>query len=317
LLNDGRTGHRRQVQALAHFLPLTYTVLPISLKPPWRWFAPYRLPGGLAAHAELIPTSAVVPTIIISCGRRSALAARWLQTHFVGAPKTVQILDCGLSPDCFNWVIAPQHDRLEGDNVIQTIGSLNPVDDSWLQRAAGENDSNRHPTRPSALLLLGGPSRNFYFSRNWFRAVLSALRSRLNGHDLTVVESPRTPPWVADDVDAVLADLPVYRVGWLKDNPEASAQAYGAALAAAECVFVTADSVNLVSESCASGKPVCLLGVEQARGKMDRFCRHLIQKGYALEDQPELPAAGAMPFTQCLRETESVATRLLESGLLG
>jgi hypothetical protein len=256
LLHDGRAGHWRQVRALAHYLPLEESVLPVNLRLPWRWFAPYRLPFGLAAHPGLLEVKSKQPQVIVSCGRRSALAARWLQRYFDGRPKTVQILDCGLPPDRFSWVIAPRHDELEGGNVIPTIGSLNPVSEEWLEQAVNLPESGLHALKPRLVLLLGGPSSNFSFSRRWLRASLASVCEHLAGGSLTIVDSPRTPGWVADEIDRLPAEIPRHRIAWSPQDAEGSERRYGAALALADFIVVSADSVNLVSEACASGKPV-------------------------------------------------------------
>lgn len=316
LLDDGRAGHWRQVRALADFLPLQATVVPVNLKAPWRWLAPYRWPSGLAAHPGLLAGGAVPPAIIISCGRRSALAARWIQHHFNGRPKTVQILDCGLPPDRFTWVIAPRHDELEGENVITTVGSLNPVSEAWLSTAEGLNAPGASAPRPRSVLLLGGASRNFAFSRRWFQSTLADLCETGDYGSLTIVESPRTPRWVAGAISCLPVTTPVNRIAWNPEDPEDAGRRYSAALAQADMVFASADSVNFASEACASGKPVGLLGIGQAKGKIARFCHQLVAGGFAVDWKPELMKAGSMPATRCLRETGDVAKRLIDSGLL-
>jgi hypothetical protein len=48
-----------------------------------------------------------------------------------GAP-AVQILDPRIRTSHWDAVVAPQHDRLRGANVVELLGSLNPVQDGWL-----------------------------------------------------------------------------------------------------------------------------------------------------------------------------------------
>ena len=102
----------------------------------------------------------------------------------------------------------------------------------------------------------------------------------------------------------------------MKSLPERSAQRYRIALACDHRIFVTADSVNLVSEACASGKPVHLLGADRVKGKLARFSRRLVSEKYVFEGLPGAPAGGPAPQTRCLRETQTVADRLIASGLL-
>jgi mitochondrial fission protein ELM1 len=304
------------VRALGRFLPLEPVAVPVRLRPPWRWSAPRRLPFGPAAHPSLLATAGPRPQVIVSCGRRSALAARWIQDHFEGRPKTVQILDCGLPPERFTWVIAPRHDELRGANVITTIGSLNPVDEEWLGRCGAEAGGGSAPAAPNRLLLPGGPSRNFDFSRRWFRETLGGLAGCLSGGSLTIVLSPRTPSWALEEIRRLPANGSVHCVAWNGRDPQGSERDYARALARADVILVTADSVNLASEACASGKPVCLVGLERARGKIARFGRYLVDEGFAHAFDPERMKTGLIGATRCLRETGRVARRLIDSGLL-
>jgi hypothetical protein len=62
------------------------------------------------------------------------LFTRMLRGYSSGHCYTVQILDPRIDPAHWDTVIAPRHDQLSGPNVLQPMGSLNPVDDAWLQR---------------------------------------------------------------------------------------------------------------------------------------------------------------------------------------
>lgn len=317
MLNDGRTGHWRQASALAAYMPVSMQEIRFQLRQPWRLFAPRSVPLGLAMHADLrAALEKPEPCAIISCGRQSALAMRWLQRRLGPKTRTVQILNCGLPPERFSWVVAPLHDGLEGGNVIQTLGSLNPVDDAWLNRAAGGSDEFESQVQPRVTVLLGGPSGHFAFSRSWFSARLADLNSWVAGQrgSLVLVASPRTPAWVVDVIRADRAGKKPYWIPWRSPGTEATDLRYAAAIAQADCLVVSADSVNLVSEACATGKPVFVMGRQQLSGRVSRFCERMLSEGYILT----LDRIGSAPFpaTVCLRETEKVASQLIASGLL-
>src|SRR3970040_2950337 len=132
-LSDGRAGNVRQAQALAAALGLAPREWVLAARAPWRWVAPRRLPAGrLAFGADFAGALAPPPALAIGCGRQAALATRLL--HRAGT-RVVQILDPRIAPRHWDLVIAPEHDRLHGGNVIRLLGSLHPVDDEWL--AAG------------------------------------------------------------------------------------------------------------------------------------------------------------------------------------
>lgn len=312
-LDDGRPGHRRQAAALAERLSPNHARVDARLRQPWRAFAPRSLPLGLAAHRDLVKAlPAEAPAAIVSCGRQGAVALRWLKRYWHGRTGTVQILDCGLDPAQFDFVVVPRHDGLAGRNVIRTLGSLNPVDEAWLAEG-GHSPEAGSPPRIAALL--GGPSRHCSWDRKWLRETLARLAAAAGAAAgrVDVVASPRTPDWVAPLV-AGMPERPRFH-GWA-DEP-ATAQVYRAVLAGASHLAATADSVNLLSEACATGKPVFVLGGERAQGRIGGFVGSLVADGYAL-DAAALPAglADARP-TRTLRETAAVAVRLKRSGLFG
>lgn len=319
LLNDGRVGHWRQVTALADRLSPQQDVLDVRVHQPWRAFAPRSLPFGLAAHRGLVRgLPPLPPAAILSCGRRSALVMRWLSRHWGRSPRTVQILDCGIDPSHFDYVIVPRHDQLAGRNVVRIRGSLNPVDDNWLEQAALDACPAMTPERsPRFVLLAGGPSRHFRFDRGWFSGCLAGLgEAALDaGGSLTVVASPRTPAWVRAEAETLGARLAGGFVAW-DDSPETAA-CYRAALALATHVVASADSVNLLSEACATGKPVFVLGADRVRGRVSGFVRGLLEDGYALELSALPEALRTARRTRSLRETAAVAVRLQRSGIFG
>ncbi|MEJ8568740.1 mitochondrial fission ELM1 family protein [Elongatibacter sediminis] len=316
LLDDGRPGHWRQVSALAAQLDLSARRIELRLLPPWRWLAPRRLPLGLAVHGALRRSLPVEPPrAVISCGRRSALVLRWLADYWPERPLTVQILHCGIDPRHFDWLITPRHDAVSAPNVIRTLGSLNPVDEKWL--SCTPEDPVRTGPEPHVVLLLGGRSRHFDLSPAWLEEHLAPLAGTVHraGGSLEAVASPRTPGWARDEFTKLTVP-PVRRfTGWRAD--ETGAGSYRAALSRATHFVVTADSVNLLSEACATGRPVCVLGAERVRGRIADFVRTLLADGYA---HPAEELAGVLAGQRAcrrLRETPAVAVRLRRSGGLG
>jgi hypothetical protein len=315
LLNDGRAGHWRQVTALAQQLGGPSIALPVALRQPWRALAPRRFPFGLAAHPELVRAlPAQAPQAILSCGRRTALALRWLKAYWGGRPRTVQILHCGIGPEHFDWLVTPRHDGISGPNVILTVGSLNPVDEAWL--AAAAPDGSGRPA-PRVALLLGGPSRHFTMTRPWLRQRLVELAAAIRraGGSLEIVASPRAPGWVGVEARAAAVDLVWHFIPW--DGGAEAPQAYRAALAAATHLVASADSVNLLSEACATGKPVFVLGADRVRGRVAGCVTALLAAGHARQFAALPDGLSHALYTRPLRETPAVAGHLLRSGLLG
>lgn len=318
LIDDGRIGHFRQVQALAGELPGESEVYRLNLRQPWRALAPWSLPYGMRYHPELQAlVSGPAPRVVIGCGRRSSLILQWLGAAWKPHPATVQVLHCGRSADHFSWVITPLHDGLYGRNVIRTIGSLNPISDDWLAAANAPSGLKV----PRIGLLLGGPTRHLRWSRQWLASALERLLPTLRElrASILLVTGPRTPDWGIEVVQQTFSGVPLEINPWIADGQPVSIQAYARVLAQASHLIVTADSVNQASEACASGKPVFFLGADLVRGRIARFVRKLLVDGYVLP----LGSSGAGlrdaihtgAESKTLREVPKVAEILLKSGM--
>ncbi|MBS0381430.1 MAG: mitochondrial fission ELM1 family protein [Proteobacteria bacterium] len=300
VISDGAAGNERQALALAAALDVSARVLTLPLRAPWAWFAPHRLPGGRLA---LAPRDRAMfeppwPDVAIGCGRAAALLTRLLRTLSDGACYSVQILDPRINPRHWDAVIVPRHDRLDGPNVLTTLGSLNPVDDLWL--ASGREAFPDFATlpRPRIALLLGGPRRGIEFSDALAQQLVTMVQEVAHGGSVLATVSRRTPPAFAASVRDALASLP--GVFWNGDgvNP------YPGLLGWADRIIATPDSVNMLSEACATGVPVHTVTIASLPGKIARF--HAAMRERGLLTDPGQPRSDAPP----LRETEAIAAEL-------
>ncbi|MEO7149318.1 MAG: mitochondrial fission ELM1 family protein [Rhodanobacteraceae bacterium] len=307
IITDGAAGNERQALALAVALGAPARVLALPLRAPWSWTAPRALPGGRLALAarDRAQFAAPWPQLVIGCGRSAALLTRLLRGLSQRHCHTVQILDPRIDPRHWDTVIAPRHDRLSGDNVIATLGSLNPVDDAWL--AAGREAFSDLGTLPSPriALLLGGPRRGVTFDEAYANALADGVIARVSrdGGSVLATASRRTPSAFAQILRERLAHLP--GVFWRNDadgpNP------YPGLLGWANRVVVTPDSVNMLSEAAATGAPAHTLVNASLPEKLARFHAALRERDL-LHDLESDAAPPAMP----LRETAQAAEQLRE-----
>lgn len=301
VISDGAAGNERQALALVAALQVPAQVLRLPLRAPWAWLAPRRLPGGRLALAarERVHFASPWPDVAIGCGREAALLTRLLRSLTAGRCYTVQILDPRLDPRHWDCVIAPRHDGLAGTNVLTTLGALNPVDDAWL--AAGRSAFPALATlpRPRVALLVGGPRAGLAFDAALLHALTACLRASAAGSVLATV-SRRTPPAFA----AALADALTEWPGTLRDGT--GANPYPGLLGWADRIVVTPDSVNMLSEACATGVPVHTVASGALPDKLARFHAALRERGLLTE-----PGAtrGTVPP---LRETAAIAAQLRE-----
>lgn len=315
-VSDVRAGNVRQATALADAIaalgPLgnanaaPAATLQLVPRAPWRWAAPRRLPlAGLAFGEAFAQRLARPPLLAVGCGRQAALATRLLGSR--GA-RTVQVLDPRLDPRHWDLVVAPAHDRLAGDNVITTLGSLHPVDDAWLAAARTRFPELGALPGPRTAVLLGGPSTHAAFGTTEQAALWATLDAAVarNGGSLLVTASRRTPAAVRAALRADRARWP--GVTWVDDadgdNP------YPGLLAWADRIVCSADSVNMLSEACATRVPVFVVGVERVRGRPARFLEALLASGRARALDDAMQPFDSVPLRETARVAAAVRDRL-------
>lgn len=299
-VTDDRAGNRVQAQALGLALGGISGHIQTNFSRLQTWLAPHWLPGMQTPMA--LPATSQAIDIVIGCGRQSALALRlWKRQQQVF---TVQILDPRISTTDYDLVIAPAHDELSHSNVLRTLGALNPINAAWL---AQTREANPHPdwiASPLSLLLIGGPHTQSPLTLSALLDLLPQFAARIkkSGGSALICGSRRTPSsWQqALRQSSAALHLPIWLDGDDGDNP------YRSALAYADEIIVTADSVNMVSEACATQASVIPFSAAALSGKLARFHQQLQQTGRLSSWTQRCTSI------EPLRETERIAAEVLQ-----
>ncbi len=305
-ITDGRAGNVRQAVALASALRLG-GVRRLQLEPraPWRWAAPRQLPGMDDGYGPAFSNLLQMPpALAIGCGRQAAAALRRLRPR---GTRTVQILDPRIDPRHWDLVVVPEHDRLRGGNVLTLLGSLNPVTDDWLACGRAAFASFEQLPGPRTALLVGGPTDHAPWQQAEIVPVLRELAARIRaeGGSVLATTSRRTPRPVTQALLHAFDDVPgvIWSDGGDGSNP------YAGLLGWADRVVCTPDSVNLLSEACATRVPVGVLLGQRAQARMLRFQRALRARGRLLDGLDALQADPLQPI-EPLRETPRIAAEV-------
>lgn len=300
-LSDGHAGNVRQAHALADALGMQQRDWALATRAPWRWTAPR---GPVAEHAfgpEFRLALAQPPALAIGCGRQAALATRLLGRH---GSATVQILDPRIATRHWDLVIAPEHDRLQGANVIAVLGSLHPVDEHWLAEARRRFTALATLQQPRTALLLGGASAHARLDADFLEALTLQVLARADAEHGCVLAttSRRSPAGLAARLQRHFAG----RSGMFWSAQGDGANPYPGLLACADRIVCTADSVNMLSEACATTVPVFVAGLERLRGRPRWFVDQLLKAGRI---RPLDNTLADFPVTP-LRETARVAAEV-------
>ena len=115
LLTEGMHGMISQVEGLAKALDIEFTHQKVELNSFWKM-----IPPNLTPISNVVFKKFDVPDfdIIISCGRKSVIPSIYLKKNSNKKIFNIHIQDPKVSLSNFDFIIAPEHDSLNGKNVI-------------------------------------------------------------------------------------------------------------------------------------------------------------------------------------------------------
>ncbi len=274
VLTPGHAGMENQAIGLAERTGLPFEVRRVRPRRPWTWLPPGWWPAPLAAlPAGDEAIAPPWPDLLITCGRRSVPFSLHIRRVSRGRTFTVHIQDPKTAPQRFDLVVPPRHDRLSGANVIETLGALHRVTPARLA-AEAERFAPRlaHLPRPLVAVLIGGSSSAYRLTP----AIMAALSDRLAALDAGLAVTPSRRTGAANL--AVLRErlAPTGAEIWNFDGPNP----YFGYLGLADAIIVTCDSATMVSEACATGKPVHVVELDGGSRKFRAFHRALREAGH-------------------------------------
>jgi mitochondrial fission protein ELM1 len=287
VITTGMAGMDVQAQGVADALGLAYEMKRVDPKGIWKFAAPW---GPVAPSQRFgqpgSPFAPPWPVVAISLGRGSVPYMRALRRKAGADTFTVVMQDpkTGLNTADMIWV--PEHDRLRGPNVFTTLTaphSFTPARLAALRRTMPPAIAAL--PAPRVAVLLGGKNAVYKYRDEDDTRLIGALQSLGGlGASFLVTPSRRTHARLLDAAD--LATRPFPRVLW----DGSGANPYGDFLAHADLLVVTADSVNITGEACATGRPVLVFSPSGGSAKFRRFHDALEVRG-AARPLPDLPDA--------------------------
>ncbi|MEZ5668040.1 MAG: mitochondrial fission ELM1 family protein [Alphaproteobacteria bacterium] len=277
IVSDGKVGMETQCLGLAEALGLAPEVKRIVVGKPWRWLQPtltLNALGSLRAKGDRLQPP--WPDLIIATGRHSVAPVLAVKRRAGPDLRLVQIQNPGVRLDAFDLVITPAHDQVEGPNVLSTMGSMHRVSQARLDEAKARFEAHYAALpRPLVAVLVGGANKAFTFGADTAAALGAGLArmAHQSGAGLAVTASRRTGGEAVAALRDALADAPAALWDGSGDNP------YFGLLALADAIVVTCDSVNMVSEALATGKPVHVADLPGGSPKFARFHEALRSHG--------------------------------------
>lgn len=196
------------------------------------------------------------PDIVISCGVRNEPVCRWIRAQSGGRTRYVHVGRPWGPLAQFDLVITtPQYRVPQHPNVLHNTLTLHSLTPARLAEAKVQwQDSFAHLPAPFFAVIAGGDSGPFTLGpKAATRLGQEASRmARASGGSLLVTTSSRTSAKATAALQVSL-EAPHFFYPW---NSGDDANPYRGILASADQLVVTGDSIAMLSEACATGRPV-------------------------------------------------------------
>ena len=269
VITDGKAGMESQCVGLAEALGIETEIKRTRLRSPWRQLSPSILRDApmRALSKRAAQLTSPWPELLIASGRQSVLPSLLVARESAGRTFRVQIQDPAIDPSRFDLIVVPRHDRLRGDNVVVTRGALHRVNVAKLDEARRHFAPRlAHLPHPRIAVMVGGDNDVFRLTPEIVTRLAQQLRALAEGGaSLLVTPSRRT----GAANQAILRETLGGLTGEVWDG--AGENPYFGYLAYADAIVVTEESVNMVSEAAATGKPVHLVSLSGGSAKFRRF----------------------------------------------
>tara|TARA_B100000700_G_scaffold95372_1_gene107419 strand:+ start:166 stop:1116 length:951 start_codon:yes stop_codon:yes gene_type:complete len=256
LLTQGMHGMISQVEGLAKALGLSFRHETIELNRFWNFFPPKLTPvfDGVLKKKFICDAR-----IIISCGRKSVIPSILLKKRFKKQIFNIHIQDPKVNLNNFDTIICPEHDNLNGGNVIKTKGAIHYLTNNEIEKNINylkiKNDHKKIIT-----FILGGPNKYYSFSDKQMERMFAKIKNMFisSKYKLIVIPSYRTPENIIKlAFNYFNQDHLVIR--------ETDKKAYLSSLGLANTIIVTCDSTSMISEAAITGKPVYIAQMNHKR----------------------------------------------------
>ena len=247
LLTEGMHGMISQVEGLAKSLNIEFIHEKIELNSFWKLIPPKFTPSQNFTFKNDIKKNF---DIVISCGRKSVIPSIYLKKKYKDKIMNIHIQDPKVSLHNFDYVVVPQHDSLNGNNVITSIGAIHYLKQDELDQ--NENYLKNKINKEKIIsLIIGGPNKYYNYNDKSIGEIFTKIQKNFidNGYQLIVIPSMRTPQKIINKATNYFDKNQV-----IINNVDK--KAYLSSLKLADYIVVTCDSTSMISEAAITGKPI-------------------------------------------------------------
>jgi mitochondrial fission protein ELM1 len=248
LLTEGMHGMISQVEGLAKALDLEFMHEKIELNNFWKLFPPKITPVQDFVFKNKINNDF---DIVISCGRKSVIPSIYLKKKFKNKIINIHIQQPKVSLNNFDFIVAPEHDGLAGNNVLNSKGAIHYLTNNELDENESYLKDKTDNQKKIVTLIIGGPTKHYDYDFKIIDEIFKKIENNFlnNDYQLIVIPSMRTPQHIIDKAKDFFGDGQII-------IPNVDKKAYLSALKISDHIIVTCDSTSMISEAAITGKPI-------------------------------------------------------------
>lgn len=285
VITDGKAGMDVQAKGVADALGLAFEIKHVAPSGLWKIASPW----GPVAPSERFGDKASRfappwPAVAIATGRAAIPYIRRLKKLAGPGTFTVVLQDPKTGPHTADLIWVPEHDRRRGANVMTTLTAPHSFTAERLAGLRADAPSEiRALPGPRIAVILGGKNGVYRFKDaddDRFRHALETIGAL--GASFMITPSRRSHQRLIRAADEATRNHP--RILWDMTGPNP----YPHFLANADALVVTADSVNMTGEACATGRPVWVFEPSGGSAKFRRFHEALERYGATRPLPPEV-----------------------------
>ena len=301
LLTEGMHGMISQVEGLAKALDLEYIHEKIELNNFWKLIPPKLTPIQNYVFKNDIKKNF---NVIISCGRKSVIPSIYLKQKYQNQVMNIHIQDPKVSIENFDFVVVPEHDDLNGKNVLKSKGALHYLKDNELEENKDYLKSKINKEK-LVTLVVGGPNKYYNYNTSILDEIFFKIKDNFirKGFQLIFVPSMRTPQNIIDKAKNYFDDSQIIITNVDK-------KAYLSSLKLADHIVVTCDSTSMISEAAMTGKPIYVAQMPAIRNNL-RF-RNFFESFKSLNIIRDLENSVENWSYKKLNETDKISSYIKE-----
>ena len=306
VLDDGKAGHLNQSLAVAEDIrrarisqgcrPEDTKVVMVRVKFNSAWsraalgacasVAGWRCQGCMRCMKRLLD-SATYETLmktysdfVVSCG--SSLAGVNIFMSIENNAKNIVIMRPGIFNGIgkFRLALIPRHDRpAKRKNVVETTLAPNMITEDMMRKSAETLSRKVHLAHHSAVgVFIGGDNPEYLLTDSILSETLDGIGDfcKKSGADILITTSRRTPASAEGMLKARSSSLTGLKLSVIA-NEKNPPETVGGMLCMSKVIVVSEESISMVSEAIASGKPVVIFRLAKRKPGMTKHERALAE----------------------------------------